>query len=406
MEELENKYIDLILNKCIHFEQAKSLMIHCDFKEHVAFAEKVKQKANQMGIFDVCIHVNDLDDIHSYLMNTDVDDITVNPLIDKTDWNTYALKGAALLFLNSTVPGLMDDIPGEKISKWITERENTIKYYRANVSKYIFPWCIVALPNERWAKKIFPNEQNSYEKLYLNILKMCMIDKENPIKSWEEYIKTNNKYKDRLNELKTTLLHYTNSLGTDLYIEKPADNLWINLDKNDASGHPIISNMPSYEIFTSPNKYKTNGIVYASRPLVYNDVCINNFSLTFENGKVVRVVAENGQDILEKMIFDNPGGCYLGEIALVPHNSPISNTGIIFNETLFDENASCHLALGDGFYKAVPDFNNKTSEDFEKLGLNKSTIHTDFMIGTSDLSIEADTIEGKKLIFKNGNFNL
>ena len=406
MEKLENKYIELLLKRCLNFKQSKSLMINCNFKEHIKFAEKVKEQANKMGIFDVCIHVNDLDEIHDYLRSVKTEDIIVNPLIDRSDWDTYAMKGAALLFLSSNVPGLMDDIEEEKIRRWVIEREKTTKYYRENVSKYTFPWCIAALPNERWARQLFPNEKNAYEKLYLNILKICMIDKDDPIKNWEQHIKENNKIKDRLNELKITTMHYTNSLGTDLYVEKPSSNVWINLDKNDSFGNQMIANMPSYEIFTSPDKNKTNGIVYSSKPLIYNDVFIDDFSIEFKDGRAISVNARVGQETLEKLVFGYENSCYLGEIALVPHDSPISNTGIVFNSTLFDENASCHLALGSGFRKCIPNSDSKSKEELENLGLNNSQIHVDFMIGTPDLSIEADTVEGKKLIFKNGNFNL
>lgn len=405
MKELEEKYIQLVLQRCINFEQSKSLMIHCDFKEHIRFAEKIKSACQKIGIFDVCIHVNDLDDIHEYLKNTKVEDIVLNPLIDRTDWNNYALKGAPLLFLNSTVPGLMNDIPNEKIAKWISEREKSIKYYRANVTKYTFPWCIIALPNERWAKTIFGNKEDSYNKLYLNIMKMCMLDKTNPIDEWNNYIKRNNYYKNELKKLNVTEMHYTNSLGTDLYVKIPKNNNWINLDKNDAKGGQMIANMPSYEIFTSPDYRKTNGIVYASRPLFYNDSCIKDFSLEFKDGKVVSCRAKEGQNLLEEIINSDNNSSYLGEVALVPHNSPISNTKIVFNETLFDENASCHLALGDGFPTTINEKELNNAQLLEK-GINRSGIHVDFMIGTEDLTIESDTEKGRILIFKNGNFNI
>lgn len=406
MEELENKYIELVLGRCLNFDQSKSLLIHCDLKEHIRFAEKIKQAALRMGILDICIHVNDLDEVHEYLKNTPVEEIKVNPIIDRTDWNTYALKHGAILFLNSTVPNLMNDIPADKIKKWSDEREKTLTYYRANVSKYEFPWCIIALPNERWARTIFGDDERAYEKLYLNIMKMCMVDRENPTLEWEKYISRNNYYKNRLNELGITTMHYKNSLGTDLTVSIPDSNSWINLDKTDAHGGQVICNMPSYEIFTSPDYRKTNGVVYSSRPLFYNGCSIDNFCLVFKDGKVVSCSAERGQQILEKLIYENEGGMYLGEVALVPHNSPISNTGLVFNETLFDENASCHFALGRGFPKTFKNHENMTTQQLCEQGFNCSKIHVDFMIGTSDLSIEAETKEGKILIFKNGNFNI
>ena len=406
MEKLDEKYIDLILKRCVNFEQSKSLMIHCDFKEHVAFAEKMKLRAHEMGIMDVCIHVNDMDEIHDYLSQTDVSDIELNPIIDRTAWNDYALKGGALVFLNSTVPGLMNDISAEKIKKWADEREKTIKYYRNNVSSYKFPWCIAALPNERWAKTIFGDVDDAYLKLYFSIMQMCMIDRDDPVLAWEEYINNNNYYKNTLNEMGIKNLHYTNSLGTDLYVGLPEGCQWINLDKNDINGGQMIANMPSYEIFTCPDRNRTNGIVYSSRPLFYNDCCIDGFNLEFEDGKVVSCSAKVGQEMLEKLIFENNNTQYLGEVALVPCDSPISNTGIVFNETLFDENASCHLAIGRGFPRCFQDYENLTQEELMQIGMNFSDVHVDFMIGTPDLMIEAETEKGKVLIFKDGNFNI
>lgn len=406
MEELEEKYIELMLKKCLNFNKSKSLVINCDFREHVSFAQRVKEKANEMGIFDVCINVNDLDEIHEYLKNTSVDDIKLNPLIDRTKLNDYALKGGAVLFLRSTVPGLMNDINEDKIAKWVNEREKTIKYYRKNVSRYVFPWTIAVLPNERWAKTVFKDESDAYQKLFYTIMRMCMVDKKDPIAAWDEYIENNNKYKDKLNGLNILKLHYKNSLGTDLHIELPDKNKWINLDKRDDLGNSLIVNMPSYEIFTSPDFRKTNGIVYASKPLYYNDSCINDFYIEFKDGKAVSCFAKEGQKTLEKIISLEDGAAYLGEVALVPHNSPISNTGLVFNETLFDENASCHLALGRGFVKSIYDSENLSDEELVKKGLNLCSTHVDFMIGTSDLEIEAETNQGKKLIFKKGNFNL
>ncbi len=406
IEELERKYIKLILNRCLNFDQNKSLMIHCDLKEHVRFAELVKAEANKMGIMDVCIHVTDLDDIHKYLQENNSEDIVLNPLIDRSDWDIYSKKGAPLLFFNTVVPGLMDDISSEKMKKWIDEREKSTKYYRANVSKYTFPWCIIALPNERWAKSIYGDVEDAYDKLYMNIMKMCMIDQVYPVQAWEEYIKKNNYYKNMLNSMGIRSLHYTNSLGTDFTIGLPEACQWTNLDKTDAKGGIMISNMPSYEIFTTPDCRTASGIVYSSRPLIYNECRIDDFSLEFRNGRVVACHAKKGLEVLKQLIFENENADRLGEVALVPYDSPISNTGLVFNATLFDENASCHLALGRGYANCYRKDLVKTDEDRLRQGYNDSIVHVDFMIGTSDLEIEADTKNGKKLIFKNGNFNI
>ena len=279
-------------------------------------------------------------------------------------------------------------------------------YYRENVGSYTFPWTIACLPNERWAKIVFPKDKNAYEKLYLKIMEMCMITHDDPIKSWEEFIKRSNEYKEKLNALEITRLHYKNSLGTDLTIGKRKDAKWMNLDKTTVNDTKLIVNMPSYEIFTSPDYRLTEGIVYASKPLIYGGNIIDKFWLEFKEGKVINYGALVGEKYLGSLINEDPNSCYLGEVALVEHNSPISNTNLVYNMTLFDENASCHLALGCGFKLVLPNGQNMSDEELRENGINISLDHTDFMIGTSDLEIEAETNVGRKLIFKNGNFNI
>lgn len=406
MKKFEDKYIDLLLKRCINFDTSKSLLICIDLKEHLLFAEKVKEKANQMGIFDVSISINDKDELHDYLKNTNISDIKLQPCFDRHIWDEYAIKGGGILILSSEVPCLMSDVSPDKLKAASKIINSTRPFYFEHVGQYRFPWCIAALPNERWAKKVFPNDKDAYEKLYLNIMKMCMIDKDDPIKAWKEHIDKNNYFKNKLNELEITGMHYRNSLGTDFYVEKDKDTIWINSDKTDYFGNRIISNMPSYEIFTTPDCRKTKGVVYSSRPLIYNGVLIDDFYLKFDDGKVVDCGAGVGENVLRSLVFDSTNTDMLGEIALVSHDSPISNTGIVFYETLFDENASCHLALGRGFPKCFNGYENLSEEELEKQGCNIASDHVDFMVGTSDLEIEADTKEGKKLIFKNGNFNI
>ncbi len=406
MRDYEDKYIELLLKRCIHFKKSNALMIHIDLKEHMKFAKRVEKVARDMGVEDICIHLNDLDDIHEYLKKTNLEDIKLNSLIDRYDWDFYSSKGGACLFLTSTVPGLMDDIDEAKLQKWLTLRNASSPYYRRHVKEYIFPWCIASLPNRRWAKTIFGNDSAAYDKLYLNIIKMVMADRDDPVKAWQNWIDKNNYYKEELNKLEITSMHYKNSIGTDLIVGIPKGNIWLNLNKTDDMGNPIIVNMPSYEIFNTPNKYMTNGIVKSSKPLYYNDCLIDNFYLGFKEGKVISCGAEVGQKVLETFIRGNPGANYLGEVALVPKDSLIANTGIVFNETLFDENSSCHFALGAATARNIPNYYDMTDTDLDKIGFNSSMIHVDFMVGTDDLSIEADTNKGKVLIFKNGNFNI
>ena len=404
--ELENKYIDLILKRCLNFEQSKSLMIHLDLKEHMPFALKIKERAESLGISDVCLDVCDLYEYHDYLKKTNLEDIDDNPLLNRSNWDLYAKKGGALLFINSDIPGLMSDIEIEKQNKATKIREKNCTYYRSNVTKYTFPWTIVAMPNLAWANSAFPNDSNAYQKLYLKIMEMCMLTEVDPILAWNEFILKSNYYKEKLNDLKITELHYQNGLGTDLHIFKNADASWINLDKTDQSGHTMIANMPSYEIFTSPDCRYTKGIVYSSRPLIFRSVVIDQFWLKFSDGKVVDFDAKIGKEALADLIYHHENANLLGEIALVECDSPIARTNLVFNTTLFDENASSHLALGQAYHLPIHRAEKMSKEELDKIGLNSSPVHVDFMIGTEDMNIEAETQYGRKLIFKQGRFYL
>ena len=197
-------------------------------------------------------------------------------------------------------------------------------------------------------------------------------------------------------------MHYKNNLGTDLTVELPSDVIW-----NSAAGEEdsnMLVNMPSYEIFTSPNYKKTSGIVYSAKPLIYGGGKIDEFYIEFKEGKVINYDAKQGKEILRQIIESDENSCYLGEVALVNNNSPISNTNLVFGTTLFDENASCHLALGDGFPDSLKEGLTMTKEELLRKGINQSKNHVDFMIGTKDLEIEAETKDGVVQIFKDGNF--
>ena len=197
-------------------------------------------------------------------------------------------------------------------------------------------------------------------------------------------------------------MHYTNSKGTNLHITLPENHIWVG-----AGNTPnMLVNMPSYEIFTSPDYRYTEGIVYSAKPLIYNGALLDDFSVTFKEGKAVSCNAQKGQKVLEGIINSDNNSCFLGEVSLINHNSPISNTGLIFGTTLFDENASCHLALGDSFPECIENGLSKSKKELLSLGLNDSKTHVDFMVGTNDLNIIAETDKGNIQIFKNGNFNI
>lgn len=398
---MENKYIDLLLKKCLKFEKSKSLFISYD-KVNKSFVEKVIEKAKEMGINDIGLDEEDINVTHDKLSKLTVEEIEKDPYFNKEKWNEYARKDASFLMFESEFPHVMDDIDPEKITKAKYVKRTTREEFRQKEITYQIPWCIAALPNEIWANDLFDNDPDAYKKLEDSIYKVCMVDTDDPIESWNDYLREANKTVKKLNDLKITTLNYHNSLGTDLTIEMPKNHIWVSA-ANDKTG---LVNMPSYEIFSSPNYLKTNGIVYSSRPLIYGGAVIDDFFVEFKDGKVINYDARVGKDILKGIIESDENSCYLGEVALVNNDSPISNTNIVFKTTLFDENAACHLALGDGFSECIKGGSDMSKEKLLESGINQSKNHVDFMIGTPDLEIEATTKKGKVTIFTNGNFSI
>ena len=312
----------------------------------------------------------------------------------------------ALIYIESSDPDSLKGINQKKVAEVHKNLISKIKPYRdARENKY--QWTIAGAASKAWAKKVFPGVPTSkaVAKLWDAIFATSRCN-EDPIKAWEEHDADLNKRTAYLNSLNLDYLHYESKNGTNFKVWLNEKAIWL------AGGETIRDtgvffnpNIPTEECFTSPIAGRAEGVVYSSKPLSYNGELIENFSIRFENGKAVEVKAEKGQNLLEEMIKMDEGACKLGEVALVPYDSPINNTGILFFNTLYDENAACHLALGIGFNNTIKDFEKYTNEEIKKMGVNDSGIHVDFMIGSKDLNITGYTKDGKKVpIFKNGNW--
>lgn len=312
----------------------------------------------------------------------------------------------ATIYIESDDPDGLKGIDQTKVSKASQAKYPIIKPYHDKMDNK-YQWCIAAVPGEAWAKKVFPGERTSkaVEKLWNAILYTSRADGDDPVKAWEEHnadLKTRFEY---LNSLGIESLHYTASNGTDFTVGLIPDALFMGGSEFTLGGTEFNPNIPSEEVFTSPMKGKAEGVVHATRPLSYRGELIENFSVRFENGKAVEVHAEKGEELLKQMISMDENAAYLGECALVPFDSPIRNSEITFFNTLFDENACCHLAFGRGFENCIKDFDKYTLEECREKGINDSLIHVDFMIGSEDLNITAHTRGGNDVaIFKDGNW--
>ncbi len=402
MEEKMYKYAELILKKGVHIYPLQPIVLSCCLEQY-AFVRIFTKVAHKLGVNDIYYHFVDDEIMHSQLLDLEDSAILKNRMWDKSIFNEYAKRDCAFVYLSAMDPDLMSDVASDKLSRishqsMLTQNEARLRRFsNENV------WCIALVPTLGLANKIFDSDRDAIGKLWNTIFKCCLIDEKDPILNWNRVLERKRVLVNKLNGLHLRKLHYKNALGTNLEVELSSHGLWQSVStKKKNSDVEFVPNIPSEEIFTSPVKSGTNGIVYSSKVLVYNGNIISDFYIKFEGGKVVEAKAKEGDKILNDMIKEYEGMDMLGEIALVPYDSPISNSNILFYETLYDENASCHLALGDAFPECLD-----VDDTKEKYGFNKCDNHVDFMIGTGDLSIIGETYDGKIVeIFKDGNFSI
>lgn len=395
--DLKRKYAHLLLD-CLNLKENDYLFISipkicCDFKNILI------EEAKSYHLKDVFIDEIDSFKKHDLLKNIDQENIYKHPYFDASIYNKYAKLDAAFLFVRSMIPNLMDDIEPEKIKKTNDYTLKTQEYFRSLYNNGSLRWNISCVPNEYWAKSLNMSE----DELFSYIYEICMVkENNNPIDEWNEYLLKLKKLENKLNDYNFEYLEYRNSLGTCLKIYLPIDHVW----NSGKSKNGDICNMPTLEVFTSPIYDKTEGIVYATKPLLFNNVLINDFYLEFKDGKVCGYDAAVGKEMLKTIIETDEYSCYLGECALVSFDTAINKTNIVFNETLYDENASCHIALGRGFSECLKG-NIRNDQDQLSRGVNISKTHVDFMIGSRDLSVFGVTHDNKKIkVMENGNIVL
>lgn len=407
MEKELKKYAELLLKKGVNIKPNQPLLIIGPM-ESIEFTRLLTEIAYQMGVVDIDYIFEDKMLEKITLLRLSEENIMKSILFDRSKIEECCKKNGAVIFLEGSSPDAYEGVPTSKMEaarKIMRISQPTAKEKR---SKYEMPWLIAAVATPKWAKTVFPDEEDSLNKLWDAIFKCCLVYENDPISAWDKKISVAEKQKDILNKLHLTELHYENNLGTDLTVTLPEQSIW----EGAASYMPkenrqIVVNIPTEEIFTSPDYHGTNGIVYASKPLVYQGNLIDKFNITFKDGKAVEVHAEQGEDLLKSIINNDPQASYLGELALVEYDSPISNSNVLFYTTLYDENAACHIALGDGFPLTIENGETMSKEELMKLGINKSDIHVDFMIGTKDLKITGKDKEGKEYtIFEDGNFKI
>ena len=401
-----NEYAKLTVAVGINLQENQPLVISAPV-EGVEFVRLLAKNAYELGASDVYINWND-----DTLTKLKYENAPMEVFEDFPKWKAdamieYAEKGAGFISIHADDPELLKEIDSKKIA--IANKSSSIgmKEFRKYTMNDINSWCVVAIPTKGWAQRVFKDqdEDKPIEMLWEAIFKATRMDLEDPVQAWKDHIKTLQEKVNYLNDKNFKTLHYTSSNGTDLVIELPEGHKWSGGTGTNAKGIFFVANMPTEEVFTLPKKTGVNGVVYSTKPLNYGGNLIDDFKLTFKDGKVIDFEAKAGQDLLKDLLDIDEGAKYLGEVALVPYSSPISKANIIFFNTLFDENASCHLAFGKAYPTSIAGGESMTEEELEKAGVNNSLTHEDFMIGSEDLSIVGETKNGEKIqVFKDGEW--
>lgn len=324
----------------------------------------------------------------------------------KAKWEFKAKNYSCRLFIESSDPDGMNGVDQEKMSKARQAMYPQLKPFRQAIENK-HQWCIAAVPGKAWAKKVFPelSESKAVEAMWKAILKASRADGKNPVRDWKQHNEDLRARCDYLNGLGLKYLEYKSANGTDLKVELLPDGVFAGGREKTLKGRIFNPNIPTEEVFTSPKAGAAEGVVYSTKPLSYMGELIDNFSMRFENGKVVEVKAEKGEALLKQMVSMDEGAGKLGECALIPYDSPINESGVLFYNTLFDENACCHFAVGHGFNECLKGFEKLTDEEIKARGINDSMIHVDFMIGSRDMSIVGVKANGERVqIFENGTW--
>lgn len=404
MKDKYFKYAELLLKRGLYINVGQPLVINAPM-ESIEFVRVLTDVACKLGVRDIYYDWYDEELKHTQLTYYNEEDIKNSSFWDKSKHDEYAKKDAAFLFL-TTSSDKMKDIDSNKLKIASSSSLNTRKLYREKQLNNEIDWCIAAVATKEWSEIVFPNDNSSYEMLWENIFEICLVNTDNPVEEWDKKIAKNHEMCEKLNSLNIKELHYSSSNGTNLVVGIEKNAVWAGGSSIIKGREPIV-NLPTEEVFTTPNKKLTNGIIYSSLPLVHSSIVIRDIMLEFKDGKVINYNASSGLDELKNIIEMDEESCMLGEVALVDVNSKISQSNILFYETLYDENASCHIALGSGFKECLVGSLDMNDEELENIGYNKSKNHVDLMVGTNDLCINAVTYNGEEiLIFKDGSFNI
>lgn len=403
-KKILDNYALLTLKIGVNLQKGQGLEIVCPI-ERADVAHALALKGYELGAKIVNIRWEDeeLDRLNfSYADTKTLCDIPKHVIDSK---NYLVKNNFCYVAIAAENPSAFKDIPSEKISAYQNAKsKKLVKYLNAVMSNSI-RWCVVSAPTKDWAEQVFPDSDSPLNDLSTAIQNAMRLNYDNPLKEWEKHINNLETRAKFLNEQNFEYLKYENGKGTDLMVGLSLNHDWLSAKELAKDGVPFVANIPTEEVFTAPHKDKVDGTVYSALPLSYNGQIIDNFSLTFKKGKVVDFSAEKGYGALKEILKIDKGILSLGEVAIIGKHSPIAESKILFLNTLFDENASCHLALGKCYPTTVKNGSTMTQKELSALGVNDSVEHIDFMIGTDDLKITGMGFDKKeKVIFKDGEW--
>ena len=406
-KSLLTKYAKLIVKVGVNVQKGQFLVINSPVQA-LPFTQELVKQAYKAGAGDVYVNFSD-----PTIGRYEIDFKSKEALADVPDWvvaraQHYIAKGICLIGVTSPDPYAMEGADAQKMQTASTAAAIKLKELRAYTMSNQGQWCVVAYPNDQWAKKVFPDLSKSQanKKLLEAMLKAVYVSKEvDPIEYWNTHNKFIHERSEKMNKYNFKTLHFKNSLGTNLKVDLVPGHIWHGGADVTSKGVVFNPNIPTEEIFTMPSKRGVNGKVYASKPLSLRGALVEGIWVEFKDGAAIAAGAKKNEDVFQALLKTDEGSKRLGEVALVPYSSPINLSGILYYNTLFDENASCHLALGRAYPTTVKNGVALSKEELEKIGYNDSLEHVDFMIGTNDMNIDGITQDGKIIpVFRNGNF--
>ena len=405
LEKLKRDYAELVVRSCMNIQKGQRLVITCNI-ENADFARLCASVAYDAGCKEVVMWwVDEELKRMKYLRAAD-------EVFDKVDsWyvdfrNTLSEEGAAFLHIDADDPELLNGVDPDRITRAQKSAAKPLEAYRKRMMRSECPWTVCSVPSKAWAKAVFPelSEDDAVERLWEEILKACRVDGGDAIKNWKDHVDEIKRHVDIMNGYRFKTLKYKNSIGTDVTLDLAEGHIWTGGEEKGPNGTMFAANIPTEEVFTVPDRRTMNGTLVATKPLSLNGSIVDGFSFKVKDGKIIEVHAEKGEDILKEAISVDEGASYFGEVALVPYDSPINKSGVLFLNTLFDENAACHFAFGEA-YPCIEGVDTMTEDDFKAKGVNSSMTHVDFMVGSADLEITGITHDGEEIpVFRNGTF--